>query len=172
MRENTTGKIKEEVEKVYTTTLKKETTRGVDYRKATILLSNVLDKVCPDDDLHHLFNTALQIICEIMYSRETSRCQKAVLRLHNLTIQHAVQCIDMFYAPKNISKEKMFGSYFHSLSVHASILYREVALRSINTEFQERMFNTCNGITLATSNRQANSMLNNILIRVQTESKL
>ena len=33
------------------------------------------------------------------------------------------------------------------------------------------MFNTCNGITLATSNRQANSMLNNILIRVQSQNK-
>ena len=45
VREKTTGKIIEEVEKVYTTTLKKETTRGVDYRKATILLNNVFDNV-------------------------------------------------------------------------------------------------------------------------------
>ena len=103
-----TGKIKEEVEKVNTTTLKKETTctRGVDYRKATILFSNVFDKVCPDDDLHHLFNTTLQIICEIMYSRETSRCQKAVLRLHNLTIQHAVQCIGHVLCSKEHFKGK------------------------------------------------------------------
>ena len=152
---------------MYATILKKETIRGVDYRKTAILLSNVFNTVCPDDKYHHLFNTAVQI-CEIMYSRETSRCQRAVLRLHNLTIQHTVQCIDMFYAPKSISKEKMFGGYFHSLSVHAAILYREVALRSINSELQERMLNACNDITLTTSNRQTNSMLNNILVRVQS----
>lgn len=171
IRHKATGKIKEEVEKVYTTTLKKDTTRGVDYRKAAVLLSNVFDRVCPDDELHRLFNTAVQI-CEIMCSRETNRCQRLLLRLHNLTVQHAVQYVDMFYAPKSISKEKMFGGYFHSLSVHAAILYREVALRSINTELQERMFNSCNNITLTTSNRQANSMLNNILVRVQMESQV
>ena len=49
-------KIKEEVEKVYTTTLKKDTTRCVDYRKAAVLLSNIFDRVCPDEELHHLFN--------------------------------------------------------------------------------------------------------------------
>ena len=90
----------------------------------------------------------------------------------NLTVQHAVQCVGMFYASKSISKEKMFGGCFHPLSVHAAILYREVALRSINTELPELMFNSCNNITLTTSNRQANSMLNNILVRVQMESQV
>ena len=118
-----------------------------------------------------LFNTAVQI-CELMYSRETSRCQRALLRLHNLTLQHAVQCVDMFYSPKSISKEKMFGSYYHSLSVHAPIVYRLVALRSVNSELQERMFNTCNDITLTTSNRHTSGILNNILIRVQSEAKV
>ena len=88
-----------------------------------------------------------------------------------ITSQCSMQS-NVFYAPKSISKEKMFGGYFHSLSVHAAILYREVALRSINTELQERMFNSCNNITLTTSNRQANSMLNNILVRVQMESQV
>ena len=72
------GTVKEEVEKVYITILKKDTTRGVDYRKATILFSNLFDKTCPDPDLHLLFNTTVQI-CELMYSRETSRCQRALL---------------------------------------------------------------------------------------------
>lgn len=168
VRATVKGAIKEDVEKVYITTLKKDTTRGVDYRKATILFSNLFDKTCPDPDLHSLFNTAVQI-CDLVYSRETSRCQRTLLRLHNLTLQHAVQCVDMFYS---ISKVKMFGSYFQSLVVHAPVLYRLVALRSVNSELQERMFNTCNDITLTTSNRHTSGILNDILVRVQSEAKV
>ena len=97
---------------------------------------------------------------------------KKILRFHNLSFQLAVQCIDTFHTPTSITKQKMFGRYFHSLSVHAPILYRQVALRSLNAELQERLFNTCNDITKTTSNRQANTILNNINIRVQSESKL
>ena len=171
VRANTQGSIHWEVEKVYTATLKKDTIRGVDYRKATILLSNTFEKVSPNSDHHLLFNTAVQI-SEVLYSRETSRSQKKILRFHNLSFQHAVQCIDTFHTPTSITKQKMFGRYFHSLSVHAPILYRQVALRSLNAELQERLFNTCNDITKTTSNRQANTILNNIIIRVQSESKL
>lgn len=171
VRATVKGNVKEEVEKVYITTLKKDTTCGVDYRKATILLSNLFGKTCPDPDLHLLFNTAVGI-CELMYSRETSRCQSALLRLHNLTLQYAVQCVDMFHSPKSISKEKMFGSYFHSLSVHAPIVYRLVALHSVNSELQEWMFNTCNDITLTSSNCHTSGILNNILLRVQSEAKV
>ena len=154
VRANTQGSIHGEVEKVYTATLK-DTIRGVDYRKATILLSNTFEKVSPNSDHHLLFNTAVQI-SEVLYSRETSRSQKKILRFHNLSFQHAVQCIDTFHTPTSITKQKMLGRYFHSLSVHAPILYRQVALRLLNAELQERPFNTCNDITKTTSNRQAN----------------
>ena len=159
------------MEKVYTATLKKDTIRGVDYRKATILLSNTFDKVCPNSDLHRLLSTAVQI-SEVLYSRETSRSQKQILHFHNVSFQHSVQRIDTFHTPTSITKQKMFGRYYHSLSVHAPILYRQVALRSLNAELQEWLFNTCNDITKTTSNRQANTVLNNIIIRVQSESKL
>lgn len=165
----TNGNTQEEVEKIFLTTLK-DTVCGVDYRKATILLSNAFEKVCANSDFFCLFNTAVQI-SDVMYSKETSRCQKAILRFHNLTLQHAIQCIDMFHTPKSITKRKMFGRYFHSISTHAPILYRQVALRSLNTELQEQLFNTCNDITKTTSNRKANHLLNNIIVRVQSESK-
>ena len=165
VRANTQGVIHEEVEKIYKATLKKDTVRGVDYRKATILFSNTFDRVCPKSDLHCILHTAVQI-SEVLYARETTRCQKAILRFHNLCFQHAAQCVDTFHTPTSITKQKMFGRYFHSLSVHAPVLYRQVALRSLNTELQERLFNTCNDITKTTSNRQANSILNNIIIRV------
>ena len=65
----------------------------------------------------------------------------------------------------------MFGRYFHSISTHAPILYWQVALRSLNTELQERLLNTCNDITKTTCNRKADHLLNNIIIRVQSEAK-
>ena len=138
MRATATSSIREEVEKVILTILKKDTIRGVDYRKATILLSNALDKVCHNSNFFCLFNTAVQI-SEALYSSETDRCQRAILRFHNVTFQHAVLCTDMFHTPKSISRRKMFGRYFHSLSTHAPIIYRQVAVRSLNTELQERL---------------------------------
>ena len=141
----------EEVKKIYLKTLK-DTVRGVDYRKATILLSNAFEKVCTNSEFFCLFNTAVQI-SEVMYSTETSRCQKAILRFHNLSLLHAMRCVDMFHTPNSITKRKMFGRYFHSISTHAPILYQQVALRSLNTELQEWLFNTCNDITKTTSNR-------------------
>jgi hypothetical protein len=84
----TNGSTKDEVENIYLTILK-DTVRGVDYRKATILLSNAFEKICTSSEFFCLFNTAVQIN-EIMYSTETRRCQKTILRFHNLTLQHAI----------------------------------------------------------------------------------
>ena len=56
---------------------------------------------------------------------------------------------------QSVSKQKMFESCFHSLSYHAATFYRFAFLRSLNSDLQERLFNTCNDITKTTSNRQA-----------------
>ena len=55
------------------------------------------------------------------------------------------------------------------MTTHAAPMYRLVALRSLNTEMQERLFNLCNDITKTTSNRQNSHLINNIIIRVQEE---
>ena len=134
------------MEKVDTATLK-DTIRGVDYRKATILLT--FEKVSPNSDLHLLFSTAVQI-SEVLYSRETSRSQKKILRFHNLSFHHAVQCIDAFHTSTSITKQRMFGRHFHSHSVHAPILYRQVALRSLSAE----LFNSGSSTPAMASQRQ------------------
>ena len=51
--------VAQEVEKIYLTTLK-DTVRGVDYRKATILLSNAFEKVCTNSEFFCLFNTTVR----------------------------------------------------------------------------------------------------------------
>ena len=131
-----------EVEKVILTTLKKGTICGVEYRKATILLSNALDKVCHSSDFSRLFTTAVQI-SEALYSSETDRSQRAILRFHNVAFQHAVLCIHMFHTPKGISKKKCLGDIFtHCQHMRQSFIGR----RSLNTKHQERLFNYKNNV--------------------------
>ena len=139
IRQITTYLLKIEVVGIYKSTLDKDTVRCVDYRKATILLSNACASLCPNTDLHILLRSAIEM-CNIMYSAESSRSQRAILYFHNFTFQHSVMCIDMFSQPNCITKQKMFENYFHSLSCHASTFYRIVSLRSLNSELQERCF--------------------------------
>lgn len=168
IRKTSTPPIKEEVDAIYKSTLDKDTVRCVDYRKASILLCNAFASVCPETNLHVLLRSAVEM-CDVMYSAESSRSQRLILRFHNLTFQHSLLRIDMFSSPASVTKQKMFRSYFHSLSCHAATFYRIVSLRSLNSESQERLFNTCNDITKATSNIQAKNLLQNILIRTHAE---
>ena len=135
----------------------------------TIFLSNALYETKADQSLCGLIDTVVEI-CQLMYSREEVRSPRAILRLHNLTLLHAAHCIEVLGTPQKITKRKMFGRYFHAMMTHAASMYRLVALRSLNTEMQERLFNLCNDITKTTSNRQSSNLINNIIIRVQQES--
>lgn len=170
LKESLRGEIKAEFDKVIQATLK-ETVRCVDLRKTAILLSNAFHKCSEDSKVCDLIDSVVEV-CELMYAREESRTPTTILRLHNLTFKHSILCLELFGKTKSLTRRKMFGKYFHSISCHAAPLYRLVALRSLNTELQERLFNTCNDITKTTSNRQAAQLMNNIVIRVQQESKL
>ncbi len=48
--------------------------------------------------------------------------------------------------PKEITYEKLFGLYLHSIVVHAPLQYEIVCLKSINTENQERLFQQAKSI--------------------------
>jgi len=113
-----------------------------------------------------LFATAAEIQ-ELLYSREEKRTDQSVLRLYNLVFIHARLCNDLF--PNNGCK--LYCSYFHSLTCHAPQLYRLVALCSLNTEYQERMFKQVNLITKGTSNMHPNHIIMKILVRVQEETQ-
>ena len=93
------GNAKSEVTKVISVTLGKDTLRCVDYQKAAILLSNVLHRTKATHGLCGLIDTAVEI-CQLMYAREEVRSPKVVLRLHNLTLLHAVHCIDILGIPR------------------------------------------------------------------------
>lgn len=94
IKKQVTSNTKAEVEKVTTAMLGKDTLRCVDYRKATILLSNALHQTNADPAMCKLLDTAVEI-CQLMYAREEKRSPKAVLRMHNVTLVHATLCIQL-----------------------------------------------------------------------------
>lgn len=80
---------------------------------------------------------------------------------------HGMICKELFDDSSNQSL--IFGRYFHSLVTLAPLLHRIIPLSSVNTEMQERMFGQAKQITKATYNQKPNQVINNILIRMQTE---
>ena len=158
-----------EIKKIKSTLLGKDTLRCVDYRKACILLCKAMHETQADES-HVLLIDTLVEICEIMYADVEQRSPRSILRLHNLTYLHGRLCVKLFYNPKAISKRKMFGKYFHSITTHAAILNRLVSLRSLNAELQERAFGQANAICRATSNYHSEHIISNVVVRYQVEA--
>lgn len=110
----------EEIKKIQTTILSKETLRASDYRKAVILIYiKIKDLIC-DKRLVQLFCTAVEI-CHICYSRESERTPRVILRLHNVTFSciplHKAVCIS-----KNINTKENVWKY-SILSHHPMYMY-------------------------------------------------
>ena len=98
--------------------------------KAVILIARTLMDFGTDRNLTQVFQTAAELT-QILYSRESKRNQQTVLRLHNVAFVHHQLCSAVFSQPKSMSRRKMFGRYFHSLTCHAPLLYRIICLRSL-----------------------------------------
>ena len=116
LRISLNGEVKEKVEAICSTVLGKETLRGCDYRKGSILILHTLQELQPSSPVTALFETAVEIT-EILYSDPSKRCSQSVLRLHNLAFVHATLCRDQFNNPKTMSSRKMFGRYFHAFDM-------------------------------------------------------
>ena len=106
-----------------------------------------------------------------MYSTDDKRSCKSILRLYNLTWIHAEKCVEVFHTPQKMSREKFFGTYFHSIVCHAAPQYELVSLRAVNAENEEIMFGQADKITGNTSNRHPNHVIPNLLLRVQAQAK-
>ena len=91
-----------------------------------------------DPLLKALLSTVVRI-SEIVYSHDSERTPKSVLRLYNLTRYHHELCCYFLSNPKL------------DLVVHAPAIYQQVCLRSTNTESQERLFSQAKHIGLKTT---------------------
>ena len=110
-------------------------------------------------------------ITHILYAKVQERCQQSVLRLHNQTFLHAIACEEIIGKPKILTDRRFYGQYMHSLVCHAPIQHRIIALRSTNTEQQERHFSTFLSVSLATSSRRPGESITPGMIRMQAEMK-
>lgn len=167
---HTTSDVKKKLSHIYSTVLGKETLRCCDYRKSAILILLALKESHADKCYIEVMRTIVEIT-EILCSDDSKHSSHTVLRLHNLTFVHGKLCIEVFHNPKSMTRRKMFGRYFHSITSHAPMLYQMVCLRSLNAEIQEQLFGQCKSITKATSSLHPNHIITNILLRLQEEAK-
>ena len=100
----------------------------------------------------------------------SKRTPKTVLQLYNATWLHHEHCKTLFPQPREVTYDKFFGLYLHSLVVHAPRQYEIVCLRSINTENQERIFQQAKQIALKCTNRKPENVIPSVFLRIQARS--
>ena len=108
-------------------------------------------------------------ISHLMYTHDTRRTPRAILRLHNTTLLHANACLELFSQPTN--RHILHSRFIHSIVSHAPIVFRLISLPLVNVEAQERTFAQMKQITKATSSNQPNHVITNILIHLKEEGK-
>ena len=108
LKHKAAGTPAQEIEKIKQTTLAKGTLRCVDYRKATILLCEAMNRTSKDYNLIQLASTAAEI-SEILYATNDKRSPRTILRLynHSLTECCVQKCI---VSPSRCYAQKCLGS--------------------------------------------------------------
>ena len=146
--------------------------RGCDCREVLILLCRKfrINQQSTTKNLQMVFNTLAEL-CKILYQRDHERCPKQVLRLHNYSFLHAIAVRRLIGTPVKLTMRRMYGRHYHALATHAPILNRIICLRSINTENEERCFNTLKSITNQTSNRKPEHVITNGFLHLQAEQQ-
>ena len=144
---------------------------GSDLRVCLIELDCLIQSLDVSKDVRLLLRTAVQI-SKILYSSDEKRSPKAILQLYNCTWVHHELCKTLFPTPKDITYDKLFGLYLHSLVVHAPIQYEILCLRSVNTENQERLFQQAKQIANKCTSRKPNSVITEVLIRIQATGNM
>ena len=148
----------------------KDKIRGTDYRKGCLITSKYMHGKWRDC-IQRVFNTMVEI-SKFCYAGTLKRTPKCILRFHNQTFLHAMWCKMLVgNSPKALTRRKFYGRYFHSLTVHAPIVYRVISLSSIHTEEEERTFSTVNSIANNTCSRRHDEIITPTLIRLQAEKK-
>ena len=142
---------------------------GSDLRVSLIEANNLLQFQDVTEDIKLLMSTAVKM-SECLYSCAEKRTPKSILQLYNCTWLHHELCKSCFSVPKEVSYEKFFGLYLHSLVVHAPRQYEIVCLKSINTENQERVFQQAKQIALKCTNRKPENVIPSLLLRIQAKA--
>ncbi|KAI8516476.1 AP-5 complex subunit zeta-1 [Branchiostoma belcheri] len=145
----------------------KEQLRGVDFRKQLLIVTAAMSANNADTKVVQLLSS-LATIVHILYTQEKDRSPRLVLRLANLTYMHCMLLREVIgTVTRALTPRKMYGTYYHSLSTHAPLLFRLSNLRSLNAESQERMFSKLKGIYAQSSRRPGEDGMG--VLRLQAE---
>ena len=79
----------------------------------------------------------------------TDRTPKSILRLYNVSFVHALRCVQVFGDKPKLTK--IYGTYYHSIVTHMAEHYHIIALSSLYTKSEERIFNVLRGIARDTT---------------------
>ena len=119
LRVTLTGEVKEKVDIIVGSVLGKETLRGSDYRKGSILILKMLQEFTPNSPLTTLLSTAVET--ELLYCDPTKRTSKSVLRLHNITL-YMLNCVLIFSVNlRQYRLDECLGAIF--MRLQAMLLY-------------------------------------------------
>ena len=148
----------------------KQILRGRDYRNALNELDN---EIRGNDNISKEFRlmvTSLADIAYIMYMDAYQRNAKTILQLYGKTFIHAL-LLDILVGrnPATMTGRKFYGLYYHQIVKHAPLVYRLLALSSINAEQEEQQFKSVKNITSTTSNFHIQNILRNFMLRNAAE---
>lgn len=97
---------------------------------------------------------------------------RLILRFYNNTWLHFKLLKELVPQPRHMTKKRLFGVYLHALTVHAPPILEMISLKSINAEHEERLFGQAKDIAVSTTNRKPQTLLPNVLLRLQAKQKL
>ena len=151
----------------------KEAKNGSDHRESLLLVCIWLQQHHPTHYVTKILQN-LSEIQEILYSPDNIRTTTSVFRFNNITFEHANLLNNHFKQPKSpkLTSRKLFGTYYHSLTKHASEQYRLFSGRCFNTEKEEATFNKLKISTNLTSNHHPDNVITNAIIRLQANYQL
>jgi len=156
--------FEEAIEAVLST---KEKLRGADYRLCCIVLALHLGSNCRLTIKRLLYSLAE--LCELLYAPSDKHTPRFILRLHNVTFCHVVVIRRAFNTTEVLTRRKLYGIYYHSITYHAPFTSRLISLSSVDTEEEEREFSTINAISKTSFNGYPERVIPSCIVRAQAE---
>ena len=110
----------------------------------------------------------------IMYSGESRRTPKQILRYNLVAFKHYMQCPQLFKKKQSlkITKRRMYGKYYHNLITHAGLSLRIFSGQTSHVERQEGCFGKMKLISKQACSKQANKFEVDMIIRFGIENNM
>ena len=158
---------------------KKDKIRICNLREGNMQIGALADQLHEKGDISNevlLLMKHLLEIQRILYTLETDRCQRSILRFNLQTFLYFI------YLKINVGEQENFGSdltydqifkniYLHNTVVHASFAYRIIAMSFVNTEMDERTIWDHRNVTQQTSNKKPDHVAINSMTRIAFKEK-